>query len=79
MERLARSQHGVVARRQLLAIGLGRVAVVERLEHGFLHEVHRGVYVFGSRRIGRKGRWMAAVLAKLALAQPAPTHTHLAR
>lgn len=60
---LARGQHGVVARRQLLEIGLGRVAVVERLRHGYLHEIHRGVYVFGSRRISRRGAWMAAVLA----------------
>jgi very-short-patch-repair endonuclease len=63
VSRLARDQHGLVARRQLLAVGLGRVAVVERLKHGHLHEIHRGVYVVGSRRIGRKGRWMAAVLA----------------
>lgn len=63
MAELARRQHGVVARRQLLEIGLGRVAIVERLKHGYLHEVHRGVYVVGSRRISRKGMWMAAVLA----------------
>lgn len=61
--RLAQRQHGVVARRQLLEIGLGRVAIVERLQHGQLHEVHRGVYVVGSPRICRKGRWLAAVLA----------------
>jgi very-short-patch-repair endonuclease len=61
--RLAERQHGVVARRQLLGLGLGRVAVIERLRHGHLHEIHRGVYVVGARRISRKGRWMAAVLA----------------
>jgi very-short-patch-repair endonuclease len=61
--RLAQCQHGVVARGQLLAIGLGRVAIVERLNHGHLHEIYRGVYVVGSRRISRKGKWMAAVLA----------------
>jgi hypothetical protein len=60
---LARRQHGVVARRQLLEIGLGRVAIVERLKRGHLHEFHRGIYVVGVRRISRKGRWMAAVLA----------------
>jgi very-short-patch-repair endonuclease len=60
---LARRQHGVVARRQLLGVGLGRVAVVERLKHGHLHEIHRGVYVVGVRRISRRGKWMAAVLA----------------
>jgi very-short-patch-repair endonuclease len=33
------------------------------LGRGHLHEVFLGVYVVGSRRISRKGRWMAAVLA----------------
>lgn len=34
-----------------------------RVLRGSLHEIHQGVYVFGARRISRKGRWMAAVLA----------------
>lgn len=63
MSALARRQHGVVARRQLLQIGLGRQAIATRMERGLLHEVHRGVYLFGTRRITRKGRWMAAILA----------------
>jgi hypothetical protein len=63
MERLARRQHGVVGREQLLGLGMGRRAVVRRLDQGRLHELHRGVYVVGVRRISRKGRWMAAVLA----------------
>jgi len=63
MARLARRQHGVVARRQLLALGMSRRAIVGRLTRGQLHEVLRGVYVVGSRRISRRGRWMAAVLA----------------
>lgn len=33
------------------------------IERGWLHQIYRGVYVVGYRRIGRKGRWMAAVLA----------------
>ena len=37
--------------------------MVRRLEQGRMHELHRGVYVVGVRRISRKGRWMAAVLA----------------
>lgn len=37
--------------------------MVRRLEQGRLHELHRGVYVVGVRRISRRGRWMAAVLA----------------
>lgn len=63
MSRLAGRQHGVVARRQLLEMGFGRKAIEGRLKRGNLHEVFRGVYVAGSRRIGRRGRWMAAVLA----------------
>jgi very-short-patch-repair endonuclease len=62
-EVLARRQHGVVGREQLLALGMGRRVIARRLEQRRLHEVHRGVYVLGVRRISRKGRWMAAVLA----------------
>src|SRR5215213_2092555 len=60
---LARQQHAVVSRQQLLALGMGRRAIVGRLERGQLHEVFRGVYIVGVRRISTKGRWMAAVLA----------------
>jgi very-short-patch-repair endonuclease len=63
MARLARRQHGVVARRQLRLMGFSDRAIDRRLERMQLHEVFRGVFVFGSRRISRKGRWMAAVLA----------------
>jgi very-short-patch-repair endonuclease len=63
MSELAQRQHGVVARRQLLQLGMRRGAIARRLERGQLHEVLRGVYVFGPRRIGRRGRWMAAILA----------------
>ena len=56
-------QHGVVARRQLLELGMDRGTIGRRLKRGYLHEFHLGVYVFGVRRISRKGRWMAAVLA----------------
>jgi very-short-patch-repair endonuclease len=61
--RLAQGQHGVVARRQLLAMGMGSGAIAVRLERGQLHELHRGVYVVGFRRITTRGRWMAAILA----------------
>lgn len=63
MERMARRQHGVIARRQLRALGMGEGAISLRLERGHLHELHRGTYVVGVRRISRRGRWMAAVLA----------------
>jgi very-short-patch-repair endonuclease len=61
--RLAKDQHGVVARWQLLAMGMGSGAIDVRLDRGQLHELHRGVYVVGVRRVTRSGRWLAAVLA----------------
>lgn len=61
--RLVRTQHGVVARRQLLALGMTPAAVRNRLDSGRLHEVHRGVYAVGRRELGRRGELMAAVLA----------------
>jgi Protein of unknown function (DUF559) len=60
---LAVRQHGVVARAQLVEIGLGHRAIDHRIEVGRLHPVHRGVYAVGHRRLTREGAWMAAVLA----------------
>lgn len=60
---LAQRQHGVVARRQLAELGIGRGAIHARLRRGSLHLLHRGVYAVGHRRIDRLGRWMAATLA----------------
>ncbi|MEA2420071.1 MAG: hypothetical protein QOE60_2277 [Thermoleophilaceae bacterium] len=60
---LAEGQHGVVARAQLLALGLGRSAIAERLRKQRLHRIHRGVYAVGYRRVTRLGWWLAAVLA----------------
>ncbi len=60
---LARVQHGVVARRQLLALGLGSGAVRHRIAAGRLHRLHPGVYAVGHRAVTIRGRWMAAVLA----------------
>lgn len=60
---LAERQHGVIARRQLLELGLGRRAIAHRLERARLHAVHPGVYAVGHRRVSRSGHWMAAVLA----------------
>ena len=59
---LAERQHGVVARRQLLALGVGEEAIEVRLGAGRLYRLHRGVYAVGHRVIPREGRWMAAVL-----------------
>jgi very-short-patch-repair endonuclease len=60
---LARQQHGIVSRRQLVEMGMGRRAIASRIDRGHLHRLHSGVYKVGYRRISRKGRWMAAVLA----------------
>jgi hypothetical protein len=60
---LARRQHGVVARRQLLRLGLQGNAVDRRLEAGRLHRIHAGVYAVGHPILGVNGQWMAAVLA----------------
>lgn len=60
---IAARQHGVVARRQLTALGLGRGAIRNRTLAGRLHTVHRGVYAVGHPGLVGRGRWMAAVLA----------------
>jgi Transcriptional regulator, AbiEi antitoxin len=44
---LARRQHGVVARRQLIQEGLSEAAIGRRLKAGRLHQLHRGVYLVG--------------------------------
>jgi hypothetical protein len=61
--RLAERQHGVVARRQLLAAGLTREAVAHRIRVGRLYCLYRGVYAAGHRLLSPEARWMAAVLA----------------
>jgi predicted transcriptional regulator of viral defense system len=60
---LASRQHGVVSRRQIIELGLGRHYVDRQLQRGRLHVLHRGVYAVGHRALTRHGRWMAAVLA----------------
>ena len=60
---LAAEHHGVVARRELLALGFTSDEVQGMLGAFRLHPVHRGVYAVGHRRLAAHGRWMAAVLA----------------
>src|SRR3954452_8608054 len=60
---VAERQYGVVARAQLVELGLGLKAIEHRLSVRRLHPVHRGVYAVGQRRLPRESRWMAAVLA----------------
>src|SRR3954471_12688768 len=60
---LATRQHGVIARVQLVEIGLSLDAIDYRVKLGRLQPLHRGVYAVGHRALTRHGRWMAAVLA----------------
>jgi hypothetical protein len=61
--RLARKQHGVVTRVQLLDLGFSAEAIKHRIQKGRLHTVVRGVYAVGRPNLTREGRWVAAVLA----------------
>ena len=60
---LARRQHGVVARRQLLDLGFSASAIARRVAAGRLEAVHAGVYAVGHPLLSRDARWLAAVLA----------------
>jgi hypothetical protein len=60
---LAKRQHGVVARRQLLELGFSQDAIYHRITRGRLHPVARGVYAIGRPQLTQYGRWMVAVLS----------------
>jgi very-short-patch-repair endonuclease len=60
---LVREQHGVIARRQLVALGFTDDAIRHRISRGRLRSIWRGVYAVGRPELTRHGRWMAAVLA----------------
>src|SRR3954454_1390374 len=60
---LAARQHGVVAARQLVALGLAERTIFDHVRKGRLHRLHRGVYAVGHTVLTGHGRWMAAVLA----------------
>jgi predicted transcriptional regulator of viral defense system len=60
---LATTRHRVVSTAQLRGCGLERGAVQRRVQRGWLHPIHRGVYAVGHRNIGREGFLTAAVLA----------------
>src|SRR4051812_24072335 len=60
---LARRQHGVVAKPQLIGLGLGEDAINWRMKRRRLLRVHRGVYAVGHLALTRNARFMAAVLA----------------
>ncbi len=59
---LAERQHGVVARRQLLELGLSRRGIEHRVVRGRLHRVASGVYAVGRPGLTWHGERMTAVL-----------------
>jgi very-short-patch-repair endonuclease len=61
--RLAKQQHGVIARRQLLTLGFNAREIEHRLARGRLHLAMRGVYAVGWPQLTPQRRWMVAVLA----------------
>jgi len=63
LTRFAERQHGVVALRQLRALGFSDRAIERAQETGRLHRVFRGVYAVGQRSPSEQGRLHAAVLA----------------
>jgi very-short-patch-repair endonuclease/predicted transcriptional regulator of viral defense system len=60
---LAARQHGVVALRQLVQLGLSTTAVRSRVAAGRLHRVYRGIYAVGHPILTVEGRYHAAVLS----------------
>lgn len=59
----ARKQHGVVSRRELLAMGFSSGFIHARLRKGFFLTVHPGVYAVGHDLLAPRGFWQAALLA----------------
>src|SRR5436190_20689666 len=54
---------GVVAGRQLRALGVGQDSIEYWARTGRLRRLHRGVYAVGHTALRREGVWKAAVLA----------------
>jgi very-short-patch-repair endonuclease len=60
---IARRQHGVVTRQQLVADGYSAKSIRHKVAAGRLHPIYAGVYAVGRPALPQRGRWMAAVLA----------------
>ncbi len=61
--RLARSQHGVLTRQDLLGLGFSEKGIKHRVASGRLHQIAAGIYAVGRPELSPRGLWMAAVLA----------------
>jgi very-short-patch-repair endonuclease len=61
--RLVERQHGVIARAQLLELGLRSDSIAHRVGTGRLHPVAHGIYAAGRPDLSRNGRWFAALLS----------------
>src|SRR5689334_3987193 len=61
--RLAKKQHWVITRAQLLGLGFTAGAIKERIASGRLHAFWAGVYAVDRPDLTREGLFMAAVLA----------------
>ncbi|HKZ14775.1 MAG TPA: type IV toxin-antitoxin system AbiEi family antitoxin domain-containing protein [Solirubrobacterales bacterium] len=59
---LARRQHGVLTRRDLLGLGFTAKGIKHRVGSGRLHPISTGIYAVGRPELTPDGRWMAAVL-----------------
>ena len=62
ISRLAGDQDGVVARREILAAGIGQAVIKRQLAAGRLRCIYRGVYSIGHTELSDLGRWRAALL-----------------
>jgi very-short-patch-repair endonuclease len=60
--RLARAQHGVLTRSDLLRLGFTEKGIKHRVASGRLHPLAVGLYAVGRPELTPHGRWMAAVL-----------------
>lgn len=63
LARIATRQHGVVCRRQILALGVDASFIERNVAARRLHRLHRGVYAVGHTRLNQRSYWLAAVLA----------------
>jgi very-short-patch-repair endonuclease len=60
---VAQRQHGVIGTKQLVAAGLGRGAIADRVRRGLLAPAHRGVYLWGTAVASLQAQAFAAAQA----------------